>query len=53
VLARSLLDALAFCHSQGIVHRDLKPENILMDAPRGQPISDPDDPALFQVRVEW
>ena len=27
---RSLLEALAYCHSQKIVHRDIKPENILM-----------------------
>lgn len=25
-----ILDAVAFCHSQGIYHRDLKPENILV-----------------------
>ncbi|XP_078490822.1 phosphorylase b kinase gamma catalytic chain, skeletal muscle/heart isoform [Ciona intestinalis] len=28
---RSLLEAVAYLHSQNIVHRDLKPENILLD----------------------
>lgn len=26
---RSLLGALAYCHSQNVAHRDIKPENIL------------------------
>jgi serine/threonine protein kinase len=25
-----LIDALAYCHSQGVYHRDIKPENILL-----------------------
>ncbi len=30
-LARGVLEALAYAHSQAIVHRDIKPENILLD----------------------
>ncbi|KDO21169.1 CAMK/CAMK1 protein kinase [Saprolegnia parasitica CBS 223.65] len=29
-LVKTLLEAIAYCHSVGVVHRDLKPENILM-----------------------
>ena len=38
VLARSVVDAVAFCHRRGICHRDLKPENILLNCPRDQPV---------------
>lgn len=30
LLARNLLQAVAFIHSKGIMHRDLKPENVLL-----------------------
>jgi len=32
VVARQVLEALAYAHRRGVVHRDIKPENILLDA---------------------
>ena len=30
IIIKSILQAIAYCHSRGIIHRDLKPENILI-----------------------
>ena len=30
IIIKSVLQAIAYCHSRGIIHRDLKPENILV-----------------------
>lgn len=36
LLARAILEGVAFAHGEGVVHGDLKPENLLLDA-AGEP----------------
>jgi serine/threonine-protein kinase len=40
VVARQVLEALAYAHRRGVVHRDVKPENILMDAAGAVKVTD-------------
>ena len=35
VMAKHILQAVAYVHEQGIMHRDIKPENILIGSPGG------------------
>ncbi len=37
-MAKSLLQAMAYCHSKGLIHRDIKPENILVEADDKKPV---------------
>jgi serine/threonine-protein kinase len=40
VVARQVLEALAYAHRRGVVHRDIKPENILVDAAGAVKVTD-------------
>jgi serine/threonine-protein kinase len=40
VVARQVLDALAYAHRRGVVHRDIKPENILLDGSGAVKVTD-------------
>ncbi len=40
VVARQVLEALAYAHRRGVVHRDIKPENILLDATGAVKVTD-------------
>lgn len=36
LIMKSLLSAIAYCHSRNVMHRDLKPENILLTEKNGK-----------------
>jgi eukaryotic-like serine/threonine-protein kinase len=40
VVARQVLEALAYAHGRGVVHRDIKPENILLDGTGAVKVTD-------------
>ncbi|SBS88910.1 serine/threonine protein kinase (SRPK2) [Plasmodium malariae] len=50
ILAKNLLDGLAYIHSKNLIHCDLKPENIMINMKRGKNVSKRDSKEETDVK---
>eukprot|EP00698_Gefionella_okellyi_P000559 TRINITY_DN10490_c0_g1_i1.p1 TRINITY_DN10490_c0_g1~~TRINITY_DN10490_c0_g1_i1.p1 ORF type:complete len:705 (-),score=126.62 TRINITY_DN10490_c0_g1_i1:65-2179(-) len=48
---RAIIDAVAYCHSQGVCHRDLRLENVLLDSNGEVKVADFGHAGMFEM--EW